>query len=229
MMPATRATRPATDQTTTQIVLSGMPMESAASWSSATARSARPTRVRWKNTARTATSTAAVIAAVSSSRLTCTPHAMNEVSGMPTSSFLTLLPQTSSPKPSRKKLSPIVAMNRMICSWFTSGRSTTRSMAKASATITTMVRTSAATSGRPALHQPHQGQRREEHHHALGEVEHAGGLVDEHEAQRHQRVHEPGGEAADQHLDQEAGRARHVLEGRDQHRVDAGQAWATPR
>ena len=31
MIPATRATRPATDQTTIQIVLSGMPMESAAS------------------------------------------------------------------------------------------------------------------------------------------------------------------------------------------------------
>ena len=46
-------------------------------------------------------------------------------------------------------MSPIVAMNRMICSWFTSGRSTTRSMAKASATITPMVRTSAATSGAP--------------------------------------------------------------------------------
>src|SRR6266545_3925256 len=43
MMPATMATRPATDQTTTQMVLSGIPMESAASWSSATARSARPT------------------------------------------------------------------------------------------------------------------------------------------------------------------------------------------
>ena len=64
---------------------------------------------------------------------------MKDVSGMPTSSFLTLAPQTISPKPSRKKLSPMVAMNRMIGSWFTSGRSTTRSMAKASAIITTIV------------------------------------------------------------------------------------------
>ena len=116
MMPATMATRPATDQTTIQIVLSGIPMESAASWSSATARSARPTRVRWKNTAMIATRTAAVIAAVSSRRLTCTPHTMNDVSGMPTSSFFTSLPHANSPKPSRKKLSPMVAMNRMICS-----------------------------------------------------------------------------------------------------------------
>ena len=67
MMPATRATSPATDHTTTQIVLSGMPIDSAASWSSATARSARPIARRWKNTASTATSTAAVSAAVSSS------------------------------------------------------------------------------------------------------------------------------------------------------------------
>ena len=57
---------------------------------------------------------AAVSAAVSSSRLICTPRTMNDVSGMPMSSFLTLAPQTISPKPSRKKLSPMVAMNRMM-------------------------------------------------------------------------------------------------------------------
>src|SRR5437867_947388 len=68
---------------------------------------------------------------------------------MPTSSRLTLLPQSISPKPSRKKLSPIVAMNRMMCSWLTSGRSTSRSMAKASATITAVVRTSARATGTP--------------------------------------------------------------------------------
>ena len=50
MMPATSATRPATSQTMTQIWSSEMPTDCAASWSSATARSARPIRVRWKNT-----------------------------------------------------------------------------------------------------------------------------------------------------------------------------------
>src|SRR6266566_4906768 len=139
MIPATIATIPATDQTISQIVLSGMPIESAASWSSATARSARPTRVRWKKTPRTATRTAAVSAANISSWLIWTPVTMNERSGMPMSSFLTLAPQTISPKPSRKKVSPIVAMNRMMCSWLTSGRSTTRSMTQASATITAVV------------------------------------------------------------------------------------------
>ena len=64
---ATIATTPATDQTTIQMVLSGTPIESAASWSSATARRARPMRVRWKNTASKVTRTAAVTAAVSSS------------------------------------------------------------------------------------------------------------------------------------------------------------------
>src|SRR5215471_3169516 len=64
--------------------------------------------------ASTVTRTAAVRAAVSSRRLICTPRTMNDVSGMPTSSFLTLAPHAISPKPSRKKLSPMVAMNRMM-------------------------------------------------------------------------------------------------------------------
>src|SRR5229473_1801077 len=74
---------------------------------------------------------------------------MNDVSGMPTSSFLTLAPQAISPKPSRKKLSPMVAMNRMIGSWLTRGRRTTRSMTKASATMARRVRASAMGTGTP--------------------------------------------------------------------------------
>ena len=42
MIPATRATKPATLQTMTQMRFSGMPMDCAAWWSSATARRARP-------------------------------------------------------------------------------------------------------------------------------------------------------------------------------------------
>ena len=42
MMPATSATKPATLQTMTQMRFSGMPIDCAAWWSSATARSARP-------------------------------------------------------------------------------------------------------------------------------------------------------------------------------------------
>ena len=46
MIPAASATSPATAQTMTQMWRSGMPTESAAWWSSATARKARPMRVR---------------------------------------------------------------------------------------------------------------------------------------------------------------------------------------
>ena len=111
-------------------------------------------RVPWKRTASTATRTAAVTAAKSSSWFTWIPAITNVRSGMPTSSLFTFAPQTISPKPSRKKLSPIVAMNRMMCSWLTSGRSTARSMAKASATMTRAVSTRATTTGRPRSSRP---------------------------------------------------------------------------
>ena len=38
----------------------------------------------------------------------------NDLSGIPMSSFLMLAPQMSWPKPSRKKVIPIVAMNKMM-------------------------------------------------------------------------------------------------------------------
>ena len=44
---------PATDQTMTQMRSSGMPIDCAAWWSSATARSARPVAVFWKKSAST--------------------------------------------------------------------------------------------------------------------------------------------------------------------------------
>src|SRR5262249_21539125 len=74
--------------------------------------------------------------------------------GIPTSSFFTLAPHTISPKPSRKKLSPMVAMNRMMCSWFTRGRRTTRSMAKAMPIMTRMVRARATGTGAPFSMRP---------------------------------------------------------------------------
>ena len=92
MTPATSATSPATNQTMTQMCRSGMPTDCAAGWSSATARSARPMRVRWKNTASTATRTPAITAAQRSNSLTRMPPAnssSNRISGffgMPRSS-----------------------------------------------------------------------------------------------------------------------------------------------
>ena len=50
-MPATSATTPAVAQTSIQMCLSGMPIESAAVWSSATARKPRPTLVRENSSA----------------------------------------------------------------------------------------------------------------------------------------------------------------------------------
>ena len=83
---------PATDQTMTQMWLSGMPTDCAAGWSSATARSARPIAVFWKNSASPATSTPAMTAAQRSNSLTSMPPSnsdsrMNSGSfGMPRSS-----------------------------------------------------------------------------------------------------------------------------------------------
>ena len=73
IIPATSATTPATHQTITQMRLSGMPMDCAAWWSSATARKARPVDVFWKNRLNAATSTAAIKAAYKSSLLISKP------------------------------------------------------------------------------------------------------------------------------------------------------------
>ena len=51
--------------------------------------------------------------------------------------------------------------------------------------------------------QADEGQRGEEHHRALREVEHARRLVDQHEAERDQRVHHAREQAADQHFEEE--------------------------
>jgi hypothetical protein len=53
------------------------------------------------------------------------------------------------------------------------------------------------------LDEAHERQRREEHHRALREVEDARGLVDEDEADGDHRVHDPGEQAAHEHLDEE--------------------------
>jgi len=57
------ATMPATDHTMTQMRLSGMPIDCAAWWSSATARRARPVAVFWKNSVSRPTRPAAISAA----------------------------------------------------------------------------------------------------------------------------------------------------------------------
>ncbi len=51
--------------------------------------------------------------------------------------------------PSMKKLKPMVAMKSVICGWLTSGRSTTRSVKNASATIATSASATASQNGAP--------------------------------------------------------------------------------
>ena len=123
-MPATSATMPATDQTMIQIFFSGIPTASAAWWSSATARKARPVGVYWKKNASPATSSAQASAAIRSKLLTSMPAMSSGTSGTPMSSFLTFEPHNVSPNPSRKKVSPIVDMNRMMSGWLMRCRST---------------------------------------------------------------------------------------------------------
>ena len=93
--------------------------------------------------------------------------------------------------------SPMVAMMTAMIGRPSSGRSTTRSSAKLNATIT-------ATAAPTASEHRHLGRQRErgdearQHHElALREVDGVGGLVDQHEAQRDQRVHEPDRQPAD--------------------------------
>src|SRR5712691_5645811 len=154
MMPPTRATMPATDQTVTQIVWRGIPTAVAAWWSSATARRALPILVFWDKKASTATRVAAVTAANRSNWLSSIPPTSTGASGIPRLSFLTLLPQTSSPNPCRKKLRPIVAIKRVKGGWLTRGRNTTRSMANARPIMTAVVMTSASHTGRPCSISP---------------------------------------------------------------------------
>src|SRR5262247_1772375 len=75
-------------------------------------------------------------------------------SGIPRLSFLTLLPQTSSPNPSRKNVRPIVAIKRVKGGWLTRGRNTTRSMTNARTIITPVVMMSASHTGRPCSMSP---------------------------------------------------------------------------
>ena len=102
-----------------------------------------------------------------------------------------------------KNVRPIVAMNSVICGWLTSGRSTTRSVTSPSTIITASVAGTASHGGQPVLQQSDVGERGEEHHRALREVEHARRLVDQHEAQRHQRIHHAREQAADQDFEEE--------------------------
>ena len=102
-----------------------------------------------------------------------------------------------------KNVRPIVAMNSEICGWLTSGRSTKRSISRPSTTITASVASEREPERQARARQADERQRGEEHHRALREVEHARRLVDQHEAERDERVHDAGQQPADQHFEEE--------------------------
>ena len=71
--------------------------------------------------------------------------------------------------------------------------------------------------GRDALFvQADKRQRREHHHDPLREIEYARGLVDEHEAERDQRIEDAADEALPDRLRQQIGRGDHLREGIDE-------------
>ena len=68
--------------------------------------------------------------------------------------------------------------------------------------------------------QADQSQRREHHHDALREIEYAGGLEDQHEAERDQRIEHAGNQALPQRLHEQVGRGAHLHEGVDEDLVE---------
>ena len=107
MMPATSATRPATLHTMTQMRFSGMPMDCAAWWSSATARSARPVEVNWKNSQRGHQQRGddrrrQILRLISRPPSNIESRIISGSLGMPTLIEYTELPKVIWPRPSRK-------------------------------------------------------------------------------------------------------------------------------
>jgi hypothetical protein len=79
-----------------------------------------------------------------------------------------------------------------------------------------------------AFDQPDEGQGGEQHHRALGEIEYPRGLVDQHEAECHERVHNPGEQAADDDLEHEFRIAPHVRERSDEYGLEEIHRRAAP-
>ena len=115
-------------------------------------------------------------------------------------------------------------MNSVIGGLLTSGRSTARSMAMPSSDHDGEGDDQRQRERHAAFDQADEGQRREQHHRALREIEHARGLVDQHEADRDQRIHDAGQQAADQHFDEEQ-----IVEVDHQMPAPSSSVMATPR
>jgi hypothetical protein len=83
--------------------------------------------------------------------------------------------------------------------------------------------------GDALLMQADEGQRREEQHRALGEVEYARCLVDQHEANRDERIHHADREAGDENLEEEIPGAHAASTASLPTLSSPSLSWATPR
>ena len=87
---------------------------------------------------------------------------------------------------------PMVAMMTAMIGRPSRGRSTTRSSAKPNATMTATAAATRGQHGHAVDRQRHRGDEARQHHElALREVDGLGRLVDQHEAERDQRIHQP--------------------------------------
>ena len=104
--------------------------------------------------------------------------------------------------------------------WLTSGRSTRRSTATASASMISTHEDQSQEGRHAGRVQADQREGGEHHHDALGEVEHAGGLEDQDEPERDQRVEDARDEPFPQHLEEEVRACRHLDERVDEDGVE---------
>ena len=109
---------------------------------------------------------------------------------------------------------PSVAISSVMPSWLTSRPSTSFWISQASTIITQRGEDEGDRVGeelvveagqlRDPFGEARHRQRREQHHRALREVEDARGLVDQHEAERDQRIQHAGHQAAEQGFEERA-------------------------
>src|SRR5262247_4076125 len=162
-----------------------MPAAIAASWSSATARIAKPIRLPWKNHVTAAITTMATPAARSLAVGIAMPHTS---SGSPAmgSEMLPGTPRNASVLPPRMTMpSPSVTMISAIRGFPTSRRRTMRFHTTAKLTIPAHAPPAAARQ----LVQSHRRQPGSQHHPLSdGEVDDARRLVDDHKGQRHEGI-----------------------------------------
>jgi hypothetical protein len=187
-------------QTITQMRLSGMPIDCAAWWSSATARSARPVPVFWKKAASSDERRQHVLGVDQDAAL---EGALEEDLGLLRHADVQRV-DVAAPDRLAEAVEEVGDAERgheQHDVRLVHQRAQHQPLDEEGERDHDEHRGGDRQRQRQLLHDAHQRQRREEHHGALREVEDAGGLEDQHQAQRHERVEDPGHEPAEDHLD----------------------------